>query len=275
MPVEQAAEQPASEQTRAAERRQRHGNSACVDVRDLCQERLDIAVTRIIAGCHEHRDRIKRDQERVLEQLGQLLKRKALARRHGREHGGLVHHRSGRKGPDHGKRHAPAHGQANGATEGQAKDLRDGRARSDHADGERAVTSVDQARGHNRGDRPEHGMCASDHQARADQDGICRCHSGQELAQREHGKHAQQHPLELKARCEHHERQRQQHDAPGVDRNHDACLGLGERERCGDVGQQADGHELRRVEHERAAGEPDEREPLLKRDAVLPCLTHI
>ena len=109
MAIEQAAKQPASEQTGAAKRRQRHGNSACVDVRDLRQERLDIAVTRIIAGCHEHRDRIKRDEEGILEQLGQLLNGKALAHRHGREHRGPVHHRGGREGTDHGKRHAPAH----------------------------------------------------------------------------------------------------------------------------------------------------------------------
>ena len=35
MPIEQAAKQPASEQTRAAKRRQRHGNGARIDVRDL------------------------------------------------------------------------------------------------------------------------------------------------------------------------------------------------------------------------------------------------
>ena len=118
-------------------------------------------------------------------------------------------------------------------------------------------------------------MCASDHQARADQDGIGRRHSGQELTEREHGQHAQQHPLEHKARGEHHERQRQQHDAPGIDRDHDARLGLGERERRGDISQKADGHKLRRVEHERTAGEPDKREPLPERDAVLLCLSHI
>ena len=111
--------------------------------------------------------------------------------------------------------------------------------------------------------------------ARADQDGISRRHSGQKLAQREHGEHAQQHPLELEARGKHHERQRQQHDAPGVDRDHDARLGLGERERRGDISQKADGHKLRRVEHERAAGEPDKREPLLERDAILSCLGHV
>ena len=231
---------------------------------DLRQEGLDIAVTRVVAGRHKDRDRVERNQERVLEQLGQLFDGKALARRHGREHGGLVHHRSGREGPNHGKRHTPAHGQANGAAEGQAEDLRDGRARGDHADGERPVARVNQTRRHNRGDRPEHGMRAGDHQACADQNGISRRHGGQELAQRKHGKHAEQHPFELKARSEHHERQRQQHDAPGIDRDHDASLGLGERKRCGDVGQQADGHELRRVEHERAAGKPDEREPLLE-----------
>ena len=270
-----AAKQPAAHQTGAAKRRQRHGDGARVDVRDLRQERLDIAVTRVVAGRHEHRDRVERDKERVLEQLGQLLNGKAPTRRHGREHRCLVHHRGGRKGPDHGKRHAPAHGQADGAADRQAKDLCDGRARSDHADGKRPVTGVDQARGHDRGDRPEHGMCASDHQARTDQDGICRCHSGQELTQRKHGEHAEQHPLELKARGKHHEWQRQQHDAPSIDRDHDACLGLGERERRGDISQKADGHKLRRVEHERTAGEPDEREPLPERDAVLPCLTHI
>ena len=244
-------------------------------MRDLGQEGLDIAVARVVAGRHEDRNRIERDEERVLEQLGQLLERKALAGRHGGEHGGLVHHRNGRKGSDHGKRHAPANGQADSAAERQAEDLRDGRARGDHADGERPVTRVDQARRHDRGDRPEHGVRAGNHQARADQDGIGRRQGGQELAKREHGQHAQQHPLKLEARGEHHERQRQQHDAPGVDRNHDAGLGLGERERRGNVGQKADGHELRRVEHERAAGEPDEREPLLERDAVLPCLSHI
>ena len=131
------------------------------------------------------------------------------------------------------------------------------------------MARVNQTRRHDRGDRPEHGMRAGNHQACADQDGIGGRHGGQELAQREHGKHAQQHPLELKTRGKHHEWQRQQHDAPGIDRDHDASLGLGERKRCGDVGQQADGHKLRRVEHERTAGEPDEWEPLLERDAVL------
>ena len=244
-------------------------------MRDLSQERLDIAIARVIAGRHEHRDHIERDEERVLEQLGQLLERKTLARWHGRKDRGLVDDRDSRQHPDHGKRHTPAHGQANGAAERQAEDLCDGRTRGDHADGERPVTCVNQARRHNRSDRPEHGVRAGNHQARADQDGIGRRHSGQELTEREHGQHAQQHPLELKARSEHHERQRQQHDAPGVDRDHDARLGLGERERRGDVSQKADGHKLRRVEHERTAGEPDEREPLPERDAVLPCLTHI
>ena len=135
MPIEQAAKQPASEQTRAAKRRQRHGNGARIDVRDLRQEGLDIAVACVIAGRHEDRDCVERDEERVLEQLGQLFDGKALTRRHGREHGRLVDDRDGREDPDHGKRHAPAHGQANSATEGQTKDLRDGRARSDHADG--------------------------------------------------------------------------------------------------------------------------------------------
>ena len=275
MPIEQAAKQPASEQTRTAKRRQRHGDGTRIDVRDLRQEGLDIAVACVIAGRHKDRDRVERDQERVLEQLGQLLNGKALTRRHGREHRCLVHHRGGREDPDHGKRHAPAHGQADGTTEGQAENLRDRRARGDHADGERPVAGVNQARGHNRGDRPEHGMCASDHQARTDQDGICRCHSGQELTQRKHGEHAEQHPLELKARGKHHEWQRQQHDAPSIDRDHDACLGLGERERCGDISQKADGHKLRRVEHERAAGEPDKREPLTECDTTLLCLSHI
>ena len=207
MPVEQAAEQPASQQTGAAERRQRHGDGARIDMRDLSQEGLNIAVARVIAGCHENRDHIERDEERVLEQLGQLFERKALARRHGGEHGRLVDDRDGRKGSDHGKRHAPAHGQTDGAAERQTEDLRDGRARGDHADGERPMACVDQARGHNRSDRPEHGVRAGDHQACADQDGIGRSQGGQELAQREHGQHAQQHPLEFKARGEHHERQ--------------------------------------------------------------------
>lgn len=189
---------------------------------------------------------------------------KALARRHGREHRCLIHHRSGREGPNHGKRHAPAHGQANGAADRQAKDLRDGRARGDHADGERPVARVNQTRRHDRGDRPEHGMRAGDHQTRANQNRIGRRHGGQELTQREHGKHAEQHTLELKARGEHHKRQRQQHDAPGVDRDHDAGLGLGERKRRGNISQKANGHELRRVEYERATGEPDKREPLLE-----------
>ena len=275
MPIEQAAKQPASEQTGAAKRRQRHGNSACVDVRDLRQEGLDIAVTRVVAGRHKDRDRVERNQERVLEQLGQLFDGKALARRHDREHRCLVHHRGGREGSNHGKRHAPAHGQADGATDRQAEDLRDGRARGDHADGERPMTRIDQARGYDRSDRPEHGVRAGDHQACADQDGIGRRHGGQELTQRKHGKHAEQHTLELKARGKHHKRQRQQHDAPGVDRDHDACLGLGERERCGNISQKANGHELRRVEHERTAGEPDKREPLLERDAILSCLSHV
>ena len=93
--IEQAAKQPASEQTRAAKRRQRHGDGARVDVRDLCQEGLDIAVTRVVAGRHKNRDRVERDQERVLEQLGQLFDGKALARRHGREHRCLVDDRDG------------------------------------------------------------------------------------------------------------------------------------------------------------------------------------
>ena len=38
-----------------------------------------------------------------------------------------------------------------------------------------------------------------------------------EITSENTAKHAQQHPLELKARSEHHERQRQQHDAPGID----------------------------------------------------------
>ena len=244
MPIEQTAEQPASEQTRAAERRQRHGNSACVDVRDLRQERLDIAVTRIIAGCHKDRDRVERDQERVLEQHGQLFDGKALTRRHSRKHRGLVHHRGGREGTDHGECHAPAHGQPDGAADRQAKNLRDGRARGDYADGERPMAGVDQARSHDRGDRPEHGMRAGDHQTRANQNRIGGRQGGQELAERKHGQNAQQHPLELKARGKHHEWQRQQHDTPGVDRNHDACLGLGERERCGNISQKANGHEL-------------------------------
>ena len=87
-------------------------------------------------------------------------------------------------------------------------------------------------------------MRAGDHQTRANQNRIGGRHSGQELAERKHGQNAQQHPLELKARGKHHKRQRQQHDAPGIDRNHDACLGLGERERRGDISQKADGHEL-------------------------------
>ena len=275
MAIEQSAEQPASEQTGAAKRRQRHGDGACVDMGDLRQEGLDIAVTRVVAGRHKDRDRVERDEERVLEQLGQLFDGKALARRHDREHRCLVHHRDGRKSSDHGKRHTPAHGQADGATEGQAEDLRDGRARGDHADGERPMTRIDQARGYDRSDRPEHGVRAGDHQACADQDGIGRRHGGQELAQREHGKHAEQHTPELEARGKHHKRQRQQHDAPGIDRNHDACLGLGERERRGNISQKANGHELRRVEYERATGEPDKREPLLKRDAILSCLSHV
>ena len=95
MPIEQAAEQPASEQTGAAERRQRHGDSACVDMGDLSQERLDIAVACVIAGRHEDRDCVERDEERVLEQLGQLSDGKALTRRHGREHRCLVDGRDG------------------------------------------------------------------------------------------------------------------------------------------------------------------------------------
>ena len=152
MPIEQTAKQPAAHQAGAAKRRQRHGDSACVDMRDLSQEGLDIAVTRVVAGRNKDRDRVERDQERVLEQLGQLFDGKALTRRHGREHCRLVHHRSGREGPDRGKRHAPAHGQPDGAADRQAKDLRDGRARGDHADGERSVAGVDQTRGHDRGD---------------------------------------------------------------------------------------------------------------------------
>ena len=200
---------------------------------------------------------------------------KALARRHGREHRGLVDNRDSREGPDRGECHAPAHGQPDGAADRQAKDLRDGRARGDHADGERPVARINQTRRHDRGDRPEHGMCASDHQARTDQDGICRCHSGQELTQRKHGEHAEQHTLELKARGKHHEWQRQQHDAPSIDRDHDAGLGLGERERRGNISQKANGHELRRVEYERATGEPDKREPLTECDTTLLCLSHI
>ena len=115
---------------------------------DLRQEGLDIAVTRVVAGRHKDRDRIKRDEERILEQLGQLLNGKALAHRHGREHRGLVDDRDGRKSSDHGKRHTPAHGQPDGAADRQAKDLRDGRARGDHANGERPVATVNQARGH-------------------------------------------------------------------------------------------------------------------------------
>ena len=95
MPIEQAAKQPASEQTRAAKRRQRHGNGARIDVRDLRQEGLDIAVACVIAGRHEDRDCVERDEERVLEQLGQLFDCKALTRRHGREHRCLVDDRDG------------------------------------------------------------------------------------------------------------------------------------------------------------------------------------
>ena len=95
MPVEQAAKQPAAHQTGEAKRRQRHGDGARVDVCDLRQERLNVAVACVIAGRHKNRDRVERDQERILEQLGQLFDGKALARRHGREHRGLVDDRDG------------------------------------------------------------------------------------------------------------------------------------------------------------------------------------
>ena len=95
MPVEQAAEQPAAHQAGTAKRRQRHGDGARIDVRDLRQEGLDIAVACVIAGRHEDRDCVERDEERVLEQLGQLFDGKALTRRHGREHRCLVDDRDG------------------------------------------------------------------------------------------------------------------------------------------------------------------------------------
>ena len=120
-------------------------------------------------------------------------------------------------------------------------------------------------RRHDRGNRPEDRVRAGNEQARCNEQLERGSHSASELTHREQRDYREQQPLELETRCEHHERQRERHDRPCIDRGHHASLRLGKAEAAGDAAQKTDGHELRGVEYEGRASETRKRKPLPRR----------
>ena len=269
MSVVEASERQRPQKPRAAKTGKRHSNQTSVHTRNLLQVGLDVAIAHVVSGCHKNRNHIQRDQRAVAHQRGQLSQAKGLAGGHGREDDGLVNKHSHGHGPHHAKRHAPTHGQANRSAQRQAKNLRDRRARGHHRKRQRRMPRVDQPRRHHRRDRPKDRVRRGHYQARDHQNGIGGRNRREKLPRRKDRYHAQQQPLELKARRRHHKRQRQQHDAPRVDRDHHACGRLADREGPRDVGQKANGHELRGVEHKRRARKPQKRQPLPQRNALV------
>lgn len=70
----------------------------------------------------------------------------------------------------------------------------------------------------------------------------------QKLSQGKNRDDPEHHALEIETGGEDHERHRQQHDRPGVNRNHEPRCRLAQRKRRPDVGEKTDRHELRGIE---------------------------
>lgn len=131
------------------------------------------------------------------------------------------------------------------------------------------MLGIDQTRCHHRCDRPKDGMCGGNHQAGKHQNGKGRRHSREKLPAREQCDHRKEQASQIKARSEHHKRQREQHDAPGIDRDHHACRRLADMEGSGDIGQKTDGHELGGIKDKGGARQTNQWKPLPYRDSSL------
>ena len=222
MPVKKARKRNGPKQARKAKHGKRHGDNGGIEMRYLLQERLDIAVTHVIRAGHKDGHGIEGKQHAIAQKRGELPQGEALARRHDRKDNCLIHENARRDRPHNTKSHAPAHGKTNGAPQRQAEDLRDRRTRSDHRKCQRTMLGIDQARRHHRCDRPKDGMRGGNHQAGKNQDGKRRRHGREKLPAREQRDHRKEQATQIKARSEHHKRQREQHDAPGIHRDHHA-----------------------------------------------------
>ena len=234
-------------------------------MRDLRKIRIDVAVRRVIAGRHEQRAHIDRQERTVAEETRQLTQSETLASENARKDERHVDCESCTHHAHAGKRHAPAHFQADRSTKGQAEHHGDRRSHRDHAERKRPMLQRDRTRRHDRGNRPEDRVRAGNEQARCNEQLERGSHSAGALARRKQRNYREQQPPELETRCKHHERQRERHDRPCIDRGHHASLRLGKAEAAGDAAQKTDGHELRGVEYEGRAGEARERKPLPRR----------
>ena len=267
--VVHVGEQDTSHQAGAAENRERRGDGGGLHPTHARQERLDVAIARVVGRGEQDRHRIHGRKAAISHERRQLAEGEGLARRYLRQDESKVDGHERRNRPNDAERHAPSQGEADRAPQRHAEDHGDGRSRRDHAERNRRMPRTHQARRHDRGDGPENRVGAGDHDAR-DHQNRERGGAGREgLTHRKHRENAQEQALELDARRRDHERQGEKHHRPRVHRDHDAGGGLGDAEARSDIGQEADGHELRGIEHERRERQARKRHPLSRCHAGL------
>lgn len=257
----------AAQKAEDAERDERCRDGFGREARDGAEIRLDVAVDGEIARRERDGEDEVAEDEWIFHERGQVAGRKwRAALREAREDASEVEECADRHARDAEERHAPAEREADDAPDGQAENHRDGRARRDAAQRERLMFPRHEPGRERRRDGPENRMGAGDGHAGGHEHGKARREPRANLPGREEREHREQQPFRLHAAGGEHQRQRHQADDPGVRRNHDARFSRRFAKGIGDVREQRNRHELRRVEHEGRHREPDEWQEIFRRD---------
>ena len=257
----QAGEQQAPHQARRAEKHEREGDRVVGQARDLLEERLNVTVAGEVRRDHDDGDEVHAQKRAGAQKARQLPQRERLSRIELGEHERKACDDGERHDSDGEKRRTPPDGKAEHAPARQAENHGDRRSHAYHGKRERGFRGGGHTHRERSDDRPEHRMSCSNSDARRHKHPeVDRCRRKQ-LADAEQDDHAEEQPLRRHLRHAEHKRQRQNHDRPCVHGDEHARHRLGHVEIRGNVGEQADGHELRRVEHEGRKRHPHKRNP--------------
>ena len=263
----------ASDEPCDAEGHQRHGDDLLVHTANLQQERLDIAITRVVPhGVQSSHDE-DAHEHLVPQNAGKLFEREGLAGRDLREHHRQVRQHQRTYNAHAAEGLAPAQPKPHHATKRQPNHHGKRRAGDHGANGHRRVPLVDDFHRHGSCNGPEHRMGAGDHQTRCHEQTIAGRQGRKRLPGTEHADDQEHKRPKRQTGTQYHEGKRQQHDRPGVHRDDQPRHALARPERGADAGQEADGHELRSIEYERGNGDADQGQPFPQRKLAIhkPC----
>lgn len=228
----------------------------------LFKERLNVGIAHVVGCRYEQREDEDAHQGTVVEQSGELAWRETSSTGHFGKCGGYVEEGAEGKNADAEERHAPAYVETDDAAYGHAENHGDARSRYHHAQRNRTVAWRCDAYGDRADNGPENGVDARHAYTRGHEHGVT---CGEKRHGLEGGKESDEpeHEFaEFHFRNENHERQRQQHDYPGINRDKQSGGDFGEVEVFLNVGEQTDGDEFGGVEDERAKCESRERKPV-------------